>query len=73
MPVPESVPPAEEAAAPRPGRGENQNAAGNPGTDPAGISRALEQLRELGELHDAGYLTDEEFERVKQRILDSRF
>ena len=42
-------------------------------TDPAEISRTLEQLRELGELKDAGYLTDEEFERLKQRILDRRF
>lgn len=40
---------------------------------PAEISRTLEQLRELGELKDAGYLTDEEFERIKQRILDRRF
>lgn len=37
------------------------------------ISRALEQLRELGELRDAGYVTDEEFERIKTRILDTRF
>ena len=35
--------------------------------------RALEQLRDLGELKDAGYLTDEEFQRIKQRILDSHF
>jgi hypothetical protein len=42
-------------------------------TDPAEISRTLEQLRELGELKDAGYLTVEEFERIKQRILDRRF
>ena len=42
-------------------------------TDPAEISRTLEQLRELGELKDAGYLTDEEFQRIKQRILDRRF
>jgi len=43
---------------------------------PAGddrISRTLEQLRELGELRDAGYVTDEEFERIKTRILNSRF
>jgi len=42
-------------------------------SDPAEISRTLEQLRELGELKDAGYLTDEEFEHIKQRILDRRF
>jgi len=37
------------------------------------ISRALEQLRELGELRDSGYVTDEEFERIKARILENRF
>ena len=42
-------------------------------TDRAAISEALEQLRELGELRDAGYVTDEEFERIKARILDSKF
>ena len=30
----------------------------------------LEQLRDLGELRDAGYVTDDEFETIKQRILD---
>jgi hypothetical protein len=35
--------------------------------------RGLEQLRELGRLKDAGYLTDAEFQRIKQRILDSHF
>ena len=45
-----------------------------PGTPPAvdriELSRALEQLRELGALKDAGYLTDEEFELLKKKILD---
>lgn len=44
-----------------------------PSADDDRISRTLEQLRELGELRDAGYVTDEEFERIKTRILDSRF
>ncbi|WP_405231012.1 SHOCT domain-containing protein [Lentisalinibacter salinarum] len=44
-----------------------------PPADDDRISRTLEQLRELGELRDAGYVTDEEFERIKTRILDSRF
>lgn len=39
----------------------------------ADMSRALEQLRTLGELKDAGYLTDEEFARIKSRILESQF
>ncbi len=41
-------------------------------TDSVDLSRELEQLRTLGELRDAGYLTEEEFQRVKTRILDSR-
>lgn len=32
-------------------------------------STTLAQLTLLGELHEAGYLTDDEFEREKQRIL----
>lgn len=35
--------------------------------------RGLSQLRELGKLKDAGYLTDPEFARIKQQILDSYF
>ena len=34
--------------------------------------RTLEQLRLLGELKDDGYITDEEFRKIKQKILDSR-
>ena len=37
---------------------------------PADLDRVLEQIRTLGELRDAGYVTDTEFERIKQRILD---
>lgn len=36
------------------------------------MSRTLEQLRSLGQLKDDGYLTEEEFQRIKQRILDSQ-
>ena len=36
------------------------------------IARTLEQLRSLGELKDDGYITDEEFRRIKQKILDDR-
>jgi len=35
--------------------------------------QGLRQLRELGRLKDAGYLTDPEFARIKQQILDSHF
>ena len=35
------------------------------------MSRALEQLRELGALRDSGYVNEEEFEQLKKKILDS--
>ncbi|MDJ0708883.1 MAG: SHOCT domain-containing protein [Woeseiaceae bacterium] len=35
------------------------------------VSRALEQLRELGALRDAGYVTEQEFEQLKKKILDA--
>ena len=35
--------------------------------------RGLEQLRELARMKEAGYLTDAEFQRIKQKILDSHF
>ncbi|MGI9270552.1 MAG: SHOCT domain-containing protein [Woeseiaceae bacterium] len=38
----------------------------------ADMYRVLEQLRELGELKDAGYLTDEEFQQLKDEILSER-
>ena len=44
-----------------------------PAADADRTDRGLEQLRELGKLKDAGYLTDAEFARIKQRILDSHF
>jgi phage-related minor tail protein len=44
-----------------------------PAGSPPDISRSLEQLRKLGELKDAGYLTDEEFARIKNRIIESQF
>jgi hypothetical protein len=36
------------------------------------MTRTLEQLRMLGELKDDGYITEEEFRKIKQKILDSR-
>lgn len=41
--------------------------------DTVDISQALEQLRELGELKDAGYVTQDEFDRIKRRIMKDRF
>ena len=47
-----------------------------PGATTAGsrvdMTRTLEQLRMLGELQDDGYITEEEFRKIKQKILDSR-
>lgn len=36
------------------------------------MSRTLEHLRSLGELKDHGYITDEEFRKIKQKILDNQ-
>jgi hypothetical protein len=44
-----------------------------PVADMERTQRGLQQLRELGELKDAGHLTDAEFQRIKQRILDNHF
>ena len=43
---------------------------GTPAPGRIEMSRALEQLRELGALKDAGYVTDEEFRLLKAKILD---
>jgi xanthine dehydrogenase iron-sulfur cluster and FAD-binding subunit A len=37
------------------------------------MDRTLEQLRLLGELKDDGYISEKEFQRIKQKILDDRF
>ena len=34
-----------------------------------GVPTVLNQIRTLGELRDAGYISDDEFERLKQKIL----
>lgn len=36
------------------------------------MSRTLEHLRSLGELKDDGYITDEEFRKIKRKILDNQ-
>lgn len=43
---------------------------GKPPRPPVNVDRMLEQIRTLGELRDAGYVTGDEFERIKRRILD---
>ncbi|MBU2677199.1 MAG: hypothetical protein KJP16_08945 [Gammaproteobacteria bacterium] len=42
----------------------------NKQTGRLGMSRMLEHLRVLGQLREASYVTEEEFERIKERILD---
>lgn len=41
--------------------------------DDASLSQALDQLQRLGQLKDAGYVTDAEFEQIKRRILEQNF
>jgi hypothetical protein len=64
-PAPLSSPPS-AGAAPPPGPLQP------PVADVDRTSRMLEQLRELGELKDAGYVTEDEFRRIKTRILEGQ-
>ena len=52
----------------------NQSSITTPGNADRSVdlSRTLEQLRTLGELKDDGYITEEEFSKIKRRILDSQ-
>jgi hypothetical protein len=72
-PIPSTAPAAAGAEPARPPAGGRPAEPGRPpaGADPT--ERGLEQLRELGKLKDAGYLTDAEFQRIKQKILDAHF
>jgi len=66
--------PATARSQPTPTQAEARPApARQPTVDDDRTERALEQLRELGELRDSGYVTDAEFQRIKQRILDTHF
>ena len=38
----------------------------------AGVPDLLERLRELGKLKDAGYLTEEEFQLIKKKVIASQ-
>lgn len=74
---PAGQPAAQSAASPTPG---TQSQVEAPPTGPRRppaeadrTERGLQQLRELGKLKDAGYLTDAEFQRIKQQILDIHF
>ena len=74
---PATEPAGQPAASPTP-RAQPQGEAATPGprrpsTEADRTERGLQQLRELGKLKDAGYLTDAEFQRIKQQILDIHF
>jgi len=74
---PAGQPAGQPAASPTP-RTQSQGEAPPPGprrppTEADRTERGLQQLRELGKLKDAGYLTDAEFQRIKQQILDIHF
>jgi hypothetical protein len=56
---------AQPAAPAEPGQAAPRTAAG--GLTP----EATEELKQLGELHERGVLTDEEFEREKAKVLGS--
>ena len=55
----------EAAAAQRPTPGP----AGEPAATGGLTPEVMDQLKQLGELHDQGVLTDEEFEREKAKLL----
>lgn len=49
---------------------EGQQAAPPAPAQPAGMSDStINQLKELGQLHDSGVLTDDEFQAQKQKLL----
>ena len=50
---------------------DSEDVATDASTERMEMSRALEQLRELGALRDAGYVTEQEFEQLKKKILDA--
>jgi hypothetical protein len=74
----QAPPPTAQPAASPTSRAQPQGEAPSPGprrppTEADRTERGLQQLRELGKLKDAGYLTDAEFQRIKQQILDIHF
>ena len=60
-----------QRSAPQASSSEVDTPASDVPADRTDMYRVLEQLRELGELRDAGYLTDDEFAVLKKKILDS--
>jgi Short C-terminal domain len=48
---------------------EQQQAAAAPPPEAAGPDDSMEKLKELGQLHESGVLTDEEFAAAKAKIL----
>jgi hypothetical protein len=50
---------------------QDTQAYGAPQAQPAAAAAPVDQLRELGELHQSGVLTDEEFAAQKAKLLGS--
>ena len=57
-------------------KSQEASAPAEPGPNDTGksrdMSRTLEQLRSLGQLKDDGYITEDEFQKIKKKILDSQ-
>ncbi len=65
------APAIEDQVANTPVISDSSDAAGDASVNRMEMSRALEQLRELGALRDAGYLDEQEFEQLKKKIIDA--
>jgi hypothetical protein len=63
------LPPAEPSADPVTSNGGSGHAGAEPGDEDDGATAALAALRELGELHASGVLTDKEFAAKKAELL----
>jgi hypothetical protein len=63
------LPPAEPSADPVTSNGGAGHAEAEPGDEDDGATAALAALRELGELHASGVLTDKEFAAKKAELL----
>lgn len=58
-----------EIVAPEPPTDEDSESAAGPGPSPKASEDVLPQVEKLGQLHDAGVLTDEEFQAKKAELL----
>jgi uncharacterized Zn finger protein (UPF0148 family) len=61
---------AQQSAQPAASQTRVASTAAEPVKSRADMSRTLQQIRTLGELRDSGYVTEDEFQRIKKRILE---